>query len=94
MKDFNLEEIDHDHDHDHDHIHEIDEIELIDEEGNVVTFRLEEWFEYKGKLYAVLLDEDDEGLLFESIEEEGEYVFITPSEEEFEEVKAFYEELE
>lgn len=82
------------HDHDHDHVHEIDEIELVDEDGNVVTFKLEEWFEYNDKLYAVLIDEDEEGLLFESIEEDGEYVFITPSEEEFEEVKAYYEELE
>lgn len=84
--------------HDHDHLHdldccEIDEIELVDEEGNVITFQLEEWFEYKDKIYAVLVD-GEEALLFESIEEDGEYSFITPSEEEFDEVKAYYEELE
>ncbi|NLY72309.1 MAG: DUF1292 domain-containing protein [Tissierellia bacterium] len=82
------------HDCEHDHVHEIDEIELIDEEGNVLVFQLEEWFEYNDKIYAVLIDEDGEGLLFESVEEEDGYSFITPTDEEFEEVRAYYEELE
>ena len=82
------------HDCEHDHVHEIDEIELIDEEGNVLVFQLEEWFEYNDKIYAILIDNEEEALLFESIEEDGEYSFITPSEEEFDQVKAYYEELE
>lgn len=83
-----------DHNSEHDHVHEIDEIELIDEEGNVLVFQLEEWFEYNDKIYAVLIDEDGEGLLFESVEEEDGYSFITPSDEEFEEVRTYYEEQE
>lgn len=95
----NCENHDHDHEccenHDHDHeCCEIDEIELVDEDGNVLTFELEEWFEFNGKVYAVLIDENDEALLFESVEEDGEYSFVTPSEDEFEEVKAYYENLE
>ena len=93
MNEVNCNCEDHDHEHNHDCC-EIDEIELVDEEGNVVTFQLEEWFEYNDKIYAFLIDNEEEALLFESIEEDGEYSFITPSEEEFDEVKAYYEELE
>lgn len=82
------------HEMDHGHVHEVDEIELIDEDGNTVVFELEEWFEYNEKIYAVLIDEDGEGLLFESVEDEDGLSFITPTDEEFEEVKAYYEELE
>ncbi|HZK09561.1 MAG TPA: DUF1292 domain-containing protein [Clostridia bacterium] len=69
------------------------EIELIDEEGNIVSFELEEWFDYNNKIYAVLSDGED-AVILESVEEDGECCFITPTEEEFEKVKAYYEELE
>lgn len=81
-------------DHEDDCCEEIDEIELIDEEGNLITFRLHEWFDYKNDIYAVLIDEEGEAILLKSIEEEGEMSFVTPSDEEFEEVSAYYEEME
>lgn len=72
---------------------EVQEVELEDEEGNVVTFAIDEWFEYKDRLYAVLIDEDDEAVLFRVEEDEEEEMrFINPDEEEFEEVAKFYEE--
>lgn len=73
---------------------EIDEIELIDEEGNLLTFRLHEWFDYKDDIFAVLLDEEGEAILLKSIDEDGEMTFVTPSDEEFKEVSAYYENLE
>lgn len=84
---------DHEH-HDDDCCCEIDEIELLDEDGNQLTFRLHEWFDYKDEIYAVLIDEEGEAILLKSVEEDGEMSFITPSDEEFEEVSAYYQDLE
>lgn len=74
---------------------EIQRVELIDEEGNATSYVIEEWFDYNGSIYAVLVDEnDEEGILFR-VEEEGEETnFITPEEDEFDEVSRYYEELE
>ncbi len=72
---------------------EVQEIELEDEDGNVLTFIIDEWFEYEDRVYAVMIDEDDEAVLFRVEEdEEGEMSFINPDVEEFEEVAKFYDE--
>ncbi|WP_459128807.1 Holliday junction resolvase RuvX [Guggenheimella bovis] len=76
---------------------EAQEIELLDDEGNPVTFVILDWFNYDDKLYCICVesgDDEDDGVLFR-VEEDGEEMnFITPDEEEFEEVSAYYEELE
>lgn len=72
---------------------EVQEVELEDEDGNVTTFIIDEWFEYEDRVYAVMIDEDDEAVLFRVEEdEEGEMSFINPDEEEFAEVAKYYEE--
>jgi hypothetical protein len=78
---------------DYDEDMELQEIELEDEDGNVLTFIVDEWFEYKDSVYAVMIDEDDEAVLFRVEEDdEGELSFINPDEDEFAEVAKFYEE--
>ncbi len=78
---------------DYDEDMELQEIELEDDDGNVLTFIVDEWFEYKDSVYAVMIDEDDEAVLFRVEEDdEGELSFINPDEDEFAEVAKFYEE--
>lgn len=100
MKDFT--ELNDKHDHEHDELcedcgdFELQEIELIDDEGNAAKFLIDEWFDYNGKMYAVAVsaENEDDALLFR-VEEEGETMnFYTPDEEEFDEVSKYYEELE
>lgn len=92
MKDF--EELKDQHDHDHDDF-ELQEVELIDEDGTTTRFIIDDWFEFEGNQYAVLVnDEEDDAVLFR-VEEEGEEMnFLTPEEDEFERAAQYYEELE
>lgn len=96
MKDF--EQLVDKHDHDHDHEHEdfdVQEVELVDDDGNVTKFVIDDWFEFDGNQYAVLVSDDEDDAVLFRVEENGEEMnFITPDEEEFDRAAQYYEELE
>lgn len=91
----------HEHDHEHDcacgcgcEDVEVMQVELEDENGNVVVCDIIDGFDYNDKEYAVLLNPEDESYYIFKVEgndETGE--LVVPSEEEFEEVKDYYENL-
>ena len=53
MKDFEelVDQHDHDHDHDHDDF-ELQEVELVDEDGTVTVFVIDDWFDFEGNQYG------------------------------------------
>ncbi len=92
MKDF--EELKDQHDHDHEDF-ELQEVELIDEDGTTTRFIIDDWFEFEGSQYAVLVNDDEDDAVLFRVEEEGEEMnFLTPDEDEFERAAQYYEELE
>ena len=76
-------------------------VETVDEDGNVITFRLFDIIEFENKEYALLLpadsdddDEDSEIVIMKLIKEDEEYSFETiVSDEEFDRVSTYLEEL-
>ena len=76
-------------------------VETVDEDGNVITFRLFDIIEFENKEYALLLpadsdddDEDSEIVIMKLIKEDEEYSFETiDSDEEFDRVSTYLEEL-
>lgn len=96
MKDFEQLVDQHDHDHDHDHEDfDVQEVELVDDDGTVTKFIIDDWFEFEDNQYAVLVSEDEEDAVLFRVEENGEEMnFITPDEEEFDRAAQYYEELE
>ena len=92
MKDFT--ELVDQHDHDHDDF-ELQEVELVDEDGTVTRFVIDDWFEFEGNQYAVLVNDDEDDAVLFRVEEEGEEMnFLTPDEDEFDRAAKYYEELE
>lgn len=91
----------------HDHQHEHDEkcgcgceevetltVELEDENGNVIICEIVDGFEYNDKEYAVVHNpQDDSVYLFEVVGDDEVGELVLPSEEEFEEVSKYYEQL-
>ena len=69
-------------------------VETVDEDGNVITFRLFDIIEFENKEYALLLpadsdddEEDSEIVIMKLIKEDEEYSFETiDSDEEFDRV--------
>lgn len=95
---------DHDHEHNHDcgcgcgEEHEHDQeailVDLEDEEGNVVTCEVVDNFNYKDNDYAVVENPEDEAIyLFKVVGDSEDSELQIPSDEEFEEVRAYYETL-
>ncbi|WP_423244947.1 DUF1292 domain-containing protein [Hathewaya massiliensis] len=69
-------------------------VELEDEEGNVITCEIVDGFDYKEKEYAVLVNPEDETYyIFEVVGDEENGELVVPSEEEFEDVRDYYENL-
>ncbi len=69
-------------------------IVLLDEDGNEISFLVDDKFEYDSTTYLVVYEEgnDEDGYLFKIEEDENEELVIVEvdDEEEFEEVSAFY----
>ena len=86
-----------------DEVEEENIIEITDDDGNVTYFAEEMVIPVNGKNFAILvevpIDEDevveegDENVIIARIDfdEKGEPLYVGPTEEEFEEVKAAYE---
>lgn len=76
-------------------------VETVDEDGNIITFRLFDIIEFENKEYALLLpadsdddEEDSEIVIMKLIKEDEEYSFETiDSDEEFDRVSTYLEEL-
>ncbi|CAM2813946.1 DUF1292 domain-containing protein [Hathewaya histolytica] len=69
-------------------------VELEDEEGNVITCEIIDGFDYKDKEYAVLLNpQEDTYYIFEVVGDDEDGELVVPSEEEFEDVREYYENL-
>ena len=76
-------------------------VETVDEDGNVITFRLFDIIEFENKEYALLLpadsdddEEDSEIVIMKLIKKDEEYSFETiDSDEEFDRVSSYLEEL-
>lgn len=74
-------------------------VETVDEDGNVINFRLFDIIEFENKEYALLLpaegdEEDDEIVIMKLIKEDEDYSFETiDDDEEFDKVSAYLEEL-
>ena len=90
---------DHEHHHDHegcdcghDHDHESFVVDLEDEDGNIISCEVVDAFEYKDGEYVLVQNPNDGSVyLFKSVGEEGE--LVVPEDSEFEEVTAYYQEL-
>jgi hypothetical protein len=90
------------HEHDHDcgcgcegeHEHDALLVDLEDEEGNVVTCEVVDGFNYKETDYAVVEDPEDGAIyLFKVVGESEDAELQIPDDEEFEQVRAYYESL-
>lgn len=75
-------------------------VETVDEDGNVINFRLFDIIEFENKEYALLLpaetedEDDDEIVIMRLVKEDEEYSFETiDDDEEFDKVSAYLEEL-
>lgn len=74
-------------------------VETVDEDGNVINFRLFDIIEFENKEYALLLpadgdEEDDEIVIMKLVKEDEEYSFETiDDDDEFDRVSAYLEEL-
>ncbi len=65
--------------------------ELIDDDGNVEEFSVYDSFQFDDKKYVILVDSSEEAILFRiEGEEEDDYIFIRPDEEEFEKISEVY----
>ena len=69
-------------------------IVLIDEDGNEVSFLVDDTFEYNSTSYLVLYEDgnDEDGFLFKVEEDENEELVVLEVDDnaEFEEVSAYY----
>ena len=74
-------------------------VETVDEDGNVINFRLFDIIEFENKEYALLLpaegdEEEDEIVIMRLVKEDEEYSFETiDDDDEFDKVSAYLEEL-
>ena len=75
-------------------------VETVDEDGNVINFKLFDIIEFENKEYALLLpveseeDEDDELVIMRLVKDEEEYSFETiDDDDEFDRVSEYLEEL-
>lgn len=74
-------------------------VETVDEDGNVINFKLFDIIEFENKEYALLLpadgeEEDDEIVIMRLVKEDEEYSFETiDDDDEFDKVSAYLEEL-
>ncbi|NSJ92495.1 DUF1292 domain-containing protein [Clostridium cochlearium] len=79
----------------HEHEHEALLVDLEDEEGNVVTCEIVDAFNYKENDYVLAEDPESESIyLFKAVRDSEEGELENLSDEEFEEVRAYYESLQ
>lgn len=82
-------------DHDHDHMEEgIDEpvfVEFEDENHNIIRCEVIDGFEFKGKNYCVVYNNEDGSSYVFRLTDEDE--LVVPEEKEFEEVAAYYDSI-
>ncbi len=90
-----LNENEHEHDHDHEHMEDgIDEpvfVEFEDENHNIIRCEVIDGFEYKGKNYCVVYNNEDGSSYVFRLTDEDE--LVVPEEKEFEEVAAYYDSI-
>ncbi|KAJ53483.1 uncharacterized protein YrzB (UPF0473 family) [Clostridium tetanomorphum] len=78
----------------HDHEHGALVVDLEDENGNVVTCEVVDGFEYKNNEYVLVQNPQDGSVyLFKVIGDEENSELVIPSDEEFDEVSAYYQSL-
>ena len=80
--------------HDHDHEGGFDEpvfVEFEDENHNVIRCEVIDGFEYKGKNYCVVYNNEDGSSYVFKLTDEDE--LVVPEEKEFEEVAAYYDSI-
>lgn len=79
-------------------LEELETITLFDEAGNEVDYMIDDEFEFQGKTYLVLCENDEsEDALLYFIEECGEDDFVLKAvedDDEFDEVSEYYNSLE
>lgn len=86
------------HDHGDDHGHAEGEfqhlvVDLEKEDGSVVTCDIVDTFEFKDTEYVLVEDPEGEVFLFKAVGDDEDGELIVPDEEEFDEVKKYYEEV-
>ncbi len=64
--------------------------ELIDDDGKAEEFKVYDSFQVDDKKYVILIDANDDAILFRVEGEEDDYTFIRPDEEEFEQISEVY----
>lgn len=70
-------------------------VDLQDENGNAVTCEVIEEFEYKDNVYALVQNPENNSVYLFREEGQGDEVeLVNPDEKEFEEVTAYYENLQ
>lgn len=70
-------------------------VDLQDENGNAVTCEVIEEFEYKDSVYALVQNPENNSVYLFREEGQGDEVeLVNPDEKEFEEVTAYYENLQ
>lgn len=75
--------------------HEALIVDLEDENGKVVPCEVVDGFEFKGNEYAIVQNPQNKSVYLFKVEGEGEAgELVIPEEGEFEEVSAYYEQLE
>lgn len=81
----------HDHHHGDDEFNEPVFVEFEDENQNTIRCEVVDGFEYKGKNYCVVYNEEDGSSYVFRLTDEDE--LIVPEEKEFEEVAAYYDSI-
>ncbi|EJO5346104.1 DUF1292 domain-containing protein [Clostridium botulinum] len=70
-------------------------VDLQDENGNAVTCEVIDEFDYKDKVYALVQNPENKSVYLFREESKGDEVeLVNPDEKEFEEVTAYYENLQ
>ncbi len=64
--------------------------ELVDDDGKVEEFSVYDSFQFDEKKYVILLDSNEDAILFRVEGEEDNYTFVRPDEEEFEKISEVY----
>lgn len=69
-------------------------IELIDDEGEVERYHLEDSFSYEEQYYVILSNDEQDAVLFRIDDPDNITEFVRPTEQEFERIKEVYYESE
>ncbi len=65
--------------------------ELVDDDGKIEEFHVYDSFQFEDKKYVILVDSNDDAILFRvEGDDEEDYTFVRPDEEEFEQISEVY----